>query len=170
MQHLVWQIFLKRKRSLMWGEAGSDMLCRFQSRDETSLEFCLFMLGMNLARRLHSILIGDNEYWLILSQVLLQPEAVARGARETAGYVPSGPAFLLCGWRIAAACIAAQPQGSNQESRTWGDSGAAVSWGSLGSGRLPGLWNGHGGAVSCDEGGGLVLKAVFCSEWDKWVG
>lgn len=39
MQELFWQIFLKRKRSLMGGKTGSDMLCQFQSTDVTGIEF-----------------------------------------------------------------------------------------------------------------------------------
>lgn len=122
-----------------------------------------------LARWWHSILIGENEYSLILLQVLLQPEAVGRGAGDAAGYVAGGPMFLLYWPRIAGGlwcCTAPELRPEEQ--------GLVPVVGLLCPGAPP--WFGQRclGARAekwacwgrlCDWGGGLVLKAGFCSRW-----
>lgn len=128
---------------------------------------CLFIPGMNLARRLHSILIGDNEYWLILLQVLLQPEAVARGARDTTGYRADGPALLLYWPRIASGSWFCSAPGfkPGKQSLVWivglHCPRAPLQFVQDCLGARPVKWAcwGH----LCDWGGS-VLKAGFCSE------
>lgn len=97
------------------------MLSKFQLTNVTGIEFteAVSVTGTNLARQLHSVLIGNNEYCLSLWQVSLHPAAVARGGRGVMGYIASGPAFLLY-WPYDAAL----PQGSNQASWAWCKSGA----------------------------------------------
>lgn len=105
----------------MWGKAGSDTLSKFQLTNVTGIEFteAVSVTGMNLARQLHSIFIGNNEYWLSLWQVSLHPVAVARRGRGAVGYVAGGPAVLLY-----LPYDAALPQGPNQASWAWCESAA----------------------------------------------
>lgn len=139
----------------MWGKAGSDMLSKFQLTSVTGIEFteAVSVTGMNLARRLHYILIENNEYWLSLWQVSLHPAAVAGGGAGAIGYTAGGPALLLY-WPRGAAL----PQGSDQ---AWCESGAfcagapwGLGWemGTLG----PSLWLRRGVSVK-----GWVLLSVL---------
>lgn len=160
----------RRKRSVMQGKAGSDVLCQFQSTDVMVNWIHMPLPTRNeVARRWHSIVIGENEYWLILFQVLLQPEAVARGAGDTTGYVAVGPVFLLYWPRIASDLWCCSAPGLRPEKQ-----GLVPIMGLLSPGAPPCFRQGCLGARAakwacwdhlCDWGGGLVLKAGFCSGW-----
>lgn len=120
-----------RKRSVMQSKAGSDVLFQFQSTDVMVNWIHMPVPTRNeLARRWHSIVIGENEYWLILFQVLLQPEAVARGAGDTTGYVAWSHVLAVltknCQWLVMLQC----PRAQTRKAGLGASHGAALSWGS----------------------------------------